>query len=134
MKTVGRVTIAAKIYGVVGFLAIVAGVTGWLGVDAMQRYEEKVGSMQRASGRAIHGERVNGLINSVVMDSRGIYMARDRAEAEKYGKPLLAGLKAIEKEMAAWAALLPEARRHELDGAAENVANFIKYRTELVRL
>jgi methyl-accepting chemotaxis protein len=129
-----NLTIAAKIYGVVGFLAVVAGVIGWLGIDAMQRYEAQVDEMQRASHRAVLGERVNGLINSVVMDSRGIYMSRDRAEAEKYAKPLLAGLKKIEETMAAWVALLPEQRRGELGKAGENVDYFVKYRSELVRL
>src|SRR4051812_19656142 len=108
MKRVASLSIAAKIYAVVGFLSVVAGVIGWLGVDAMQRYDAQVREIRAASERAVVGERINGLINAVVMDSRGIYMARDRAEAEKFAKPLLGNLKLMKDDIAGWVALLPE--------------------------
>jgi methyl-accepting chemotaxis protein len=34
-------------------------------------------------------ERINGLIYATVMDSRGIFMSADRAEAAKYADSLL---------------------------------------------
>ena len=46
------------------------------------------------TGDPVSAERAlqGGLINAVVMDSRGIYIARDRAEVDRFGKPLLANL------------------------------------------
>ena len=38
--------------------------------------------------RAIIAERLNALVNAVVMESRGVYMAATPAEVEKFGKPL----------------------------------------------
>jgi methyl-accepting chemotaxis protein len=107
---------------------------GWLGLDAMWRYNARVAEIRNASARAIIGERVNGLINSVVMDSRGIYMSRNADEADKFGKPLLANLKTIDADMKRWVELMPAARRPSMDGAVANTRKFIEFRTELVRL
>ena len=105
-----------------------------LGLHGMQSYGLKVAAMRNASQRAITGEQINGLIYAAVMDSRGIYMARDRAEAEKFAKPLLASLEAIGKAFDAWKALLPDARRPELAAAEHHVRDFIAFRQELARL
>jgi methyl-accepting chemotaxis protein len=134
MNRVAKLSIAAKIYGVVGFLSIIAAVIGWLGVDAMQRYEAQVREIRAASQRAVVGERINGLINAVVMESRGIYIARDRAEADKFAKPLLADLKLMKDDIGQWVALLPEHRRGEVTKAIESLDQFVAFRTELVRL
>src|SRR5882724_10344722 len=76
--------IGPKVYLVVGLLAVVAAAIGALGVDAMRTYNEKFRLIDRASNREILGERVNGLIYAVVMDSRGIYMSETLPESEKY--------------------------------------------------
>jgi methyl-accepting chemotaxis protein len=54
----------------------------------MHTYNEKVRLIDRASNREILGERVNGLIYAVVMDSRGIYMSDSVPESEKYAPAL----------------------------------------------
>ena len=58
--------------------------------------------MERASERATIGEKVNGLINGVVMDSRGLYLSNDAAEIDKFSKPLLENLARIEDLMSKW--------------------------------
>jgi methyl-accepting chemotaxis protein len=131
---IANLPIGAKIYAVVGFLAAVAAVIGWFGFAAMQQYEAQVDSMRAAMARAVIGEKVNGLINAVVMDSRGIYMARDVKEVEKYGKPMVANLHVIDEQMAKWLALMPASRRSEMDAAMANTRDFIKFRTELFRI
>ncbi len=126
--------IGTKIYAVIGLLALVAAAIGWAGVDAMQTYEAKVEQMERASTRAVLGERVNGLILAVVMDSRGIYMARDPNEVEKFGRPLLGNLARLESALAEWGELIPEARCESFRAAQEHARQFVRFRTELVRL
>jgi methyl-accepting chemotaxis protein len=91
--------IGPKVYLVVGLLALVAAAIGALGVDAMHTYNEKVRLIDRASNREILGERVNGLIYAVVMDSRGIYMSDTLPESEKYAPPLLKNLEQIKDLM-----------------------------------
>jgi methyl-accepting chemotaxis protein len=126
--------IATKIYCVVGFLACVAAAVAALGIDTLRTYTAKVSEMELASGRAVVGERVNGLINAVVMDSRGVYMSRDWHEAEKFAKPMLANLAIIQQRMAQWRGLMSEGEEQKLDPAADRAEEFVNYRKELIRL
>ena len=127
-------TVASKVYALLAVLALAAVAMGLLGLHGMRSYGLKAAEMRNASQRAITGERINGLVYAAVMDSRGIYMARDRAEAEKFGKPLLASLEAIGRAFDTWKTLLPEARRPELAAAERDIRDFIAFRRELVRL
>jgi methyl-accepting chemotaxis protein len=126
--------IGPKLYLVVGLLAAVATSIGLLGADAMRTYNEKVQQIDRASGRAVIGERVNGLIYAVVMDSRGIYMSTTPAESEKYAPLVLANLKRIGDLMKEWTALTEAEDSAIMTRANARVDEFIKFRTELVRL
>jgi methyl-accepting chemotaxis protein len=134
MKTVENLRIGTKIYTAVGLLALVALVIGWMGIDAIRTYDAQVDVITRASQRATIGERVNGAILSVVMDSRGIYMARDREESDKYGKPLIGNLRLMERLLAEWKALLPDDQKEQFARAEANAKSFVEFRTELVRL
>ncbi|MBI3454121.1 MAG: Tar ligand binding domain-containing protein, partial [Rhodospirillales bacterium] len=133
MQFLRRMKIGAKIYSIVGLLSLVAAVIGALGLEGMMTYNARVDEIALASQRAVIGEQVNGLINAVVMDSRGVYMARDVAEAEKFGAPLLKNLKTIEERMTRWLSLMPAERKTTTDRAMENVRKFVEFRAELVR-
>jgi methyl-accepting chemotaxis protein len=125
--------IAAKILAVVGLLAVAAAAIAGAGVHAIHVYSAHVEEMRLASERAIAGERLNGLVNTVVIDSRGINMSREVAEAEKCAKPLLANLTAIEAAMSYWAERLPTDRRQALDAARRQVPDLVTLRTEMVQ-
>jgi methyl-accepting chemotaxis protein len=112
---------------------IAAGAVG-VGLMSMLHYNQLAYTMEKASGRAVVGERVNSAVLSVVMDSRGIYMSSTAADVEKYGVPLLKSLDKARSLMAEWRNLLPPERQNELDAASAKVEEFIKYRSELVRL
>lgn len=129
-----RTGLAFKLNGVMLLLAAAAVSIAIIGLETIWTYQKKVADIQLASQRAILGKEANSLVLLVVMDSRGIYMARDHAEAEKYAKPILANLKLLGARMEQWRALLPETRRSELDGGIKGTQNFIAFRTELVRL
>ncbi|HYH18347.1 MAG TPA: methyl-accepting chemotaxis protein [Azospirillum sp.] len=130
----GNMRIGTKVYAVVGLLAVVAVVIAAIALTTIRTLEANVDNIQRASERAVLGEQVNGLILAVVMDSRGIYMSRDRQESEKFAKPLLENLRVLEQRMADWQRLLPDARRGELTAGMNSVRKFIEIRSELVRL
>jgi methyl-accepting chemotaxis protein len=125
--------IGTKIYSAVGLLSVVSICIAGLALLAVQTFNRQVGEVQSASQRAFVGEQINSMIYAVVMDSRGVYMARDRAEAEKFGVPLIKNLREIERLMKAWQDLLPAERKHETDKASENVGKFVEFRTEAVR-
>src|ERR1700690_3536695 len=71
--------IQGKIYGIVSLLAVVTLLATAVGFSGMQSYHDQVAAMTRASERALLGERIDGLVTAVGMDSRGIYMAGAKA-------------------------------------------------------
>ncbi len=81
--------------------------------------------MQRASERAVIGEQVNGLINAVVMDSRGVDRAKDPAEVERFGKPLLVNL----ARMSRWSTLVDADSRALFEECAGGMDGFVRLRT-----
>jgi methyl-accepting chemotaxis protein len=128
----GRV--APRIVSVVVLLSLVAAVLGYVAINGFEEYNRRVQEIDRASGRAIIGERINGLIYQVVMDSRGIYMATDRGESEKFAPLVLQGLARMHEQMDHWAALADPSQAATLDRARARLNEFIAFRTELVRL
>ncbi|PWC56051.1 methyl-accepting chemotaxis protein [Azospirillum sp. TSO22-1] len=134
MRLLKDLPISRKFGMVVTALALIAVAIATLGVQAMRTYDGYVDEITNASARAMDGERMNGLVLAVVMDSRGIYMARDGKEAEKYAPPLLKNLAGMDRLMKEWSAITPAAERAHNQEIAAKVREFITFRTELVRL
>ncbi len=76
IRWLGNTRIATRLFGILTLLGLIACISGGAAVQVLQVYSNTVTAMQRASERAIIGEQVNGLINAVVMDSRGVYTSR----------------------------------------------------------
>ena len=134
MFSLNRMSTAKKIYLLVLLLSMVAVAEDLLGLHALEDYGAAVEKINNASRRAIIGEQINAQVLSVVSDSRGIYMSHTKEEAAKFGTPLTASLKIVADKVDAWQALLPAGRERELDALEDSTNNFIKVRTELVRL
>jgi methyl-accepting chemotaxis protein len=134
VQFLNRWSIATKVYAIVGFLCAIALAIGAVAVDSIRAYTRQVEAMEAASQRAVLGERVNGHILSVVMDSRGVYMSRDLAEGARFGKPLIEVLAFLERDVAAWKKLVPPARSAQFAEVETQAAQFVKFRTELARL
>lgn len=134
MKWLANIKITAKIHVVVGLLALVAVVVAAQSLMALRTYDEQVELIQRASKRAVVGERVNGLVLATVMDSRGVYMAVDKAEAEKFATPLIATLKQLDTRLTEWRALVEPNDMAGFQTIEAAARDFIKFRTELARL
>jgi methyl-accepting chemotaxis protein len=107
---------------------------GIVAINGFQTYNALVREIDRASSRALLSERVNSMIYSVVNDSRGVYMSRSLAESEKYSPLIIQGLRKIEGLMKEWTSLIPPEDKEMMDRANARVAEFVKVRTELVRL
>ena len=134
MAMLKNLKIGPKIYLLVGLQVVVAAVTGLLGLLSMQDLAARSEAIEQAAERQVLSERINSLVLAVVMDSRGVYMARDTAEAEKFGKPLLANLGVLGDHMARLRSLSPAEERAAVDAVAAKTEEFIRFRTELVRL
>ena len=64
--------ISSQIFASVALLGLAAAITIVMGVQTLGRYAEMTDEMQAASARMLMAERMNGLVNAVVMDTRGI--------------------------------------------------------------
>jgi methyl-accepting chemotaxis protein len=129
-----RLKIGGRIYVVVATLALVSVVVAGLGIQAMRTYEAKVAEMTRLSRAAVIGERINAAILSVVMDSRGVYMGRDRTEIDRFGNPLLATLRQLGELLGEWRAVTAAADMEKFTAVEQAARQFIEFRTELVRI
>ncbi|MCX7382030.1 MAG: hypothetical protein NT133_11565 [Alphaproteobacteria bacterium] len=124
--------IAVRMRGGVLHLTL-AGLAGAaIGIGAVLTYGTQVREMEAAADRAITGERINGTINAVVMDSRGMYMSRSVAELEKFAPPLLANLVRLEDLARAWEEKLPAGRRGEIADAQTQLRRFVELRRQMV--
>ena len=73
---------------------------------------QRTKDLQRASIQAVYAERINTLIAMVVMDTRGIYSARNAGRIKYFVDGILRHLSGIEATMTAWLAIAePRERR-----------------------
>ncbi len=134
MVALGRMRIGAKIYAVVGMMAILAAGIAAMGQWAIISYDSHMAEIIAASRRAVVGERVGGDIYSVVMNSRGVYMSRDAKEVMKFGAPLLKTLERLDAHVAQWKALIPPSQSAAFTQLEGHLKQFLAFRRELVRL
>ena len=127
-------SIATRIIGAVLFLAALALGLSAFGVWTIRGFQDQVKRLDGADARALYAEQANGLVTAVVMESRGVYMSAQRADAEKFNKPLLADLDALTGVMRKWHDEIRPSDTAIFAKAAESVAQFVTFRTELVRL
>ncbi len=124
--------IALKVNLAVAFLALVAVIMVVLGLQGLSVYQKEVEGMGQASKRAVLSEQINGLINAVVMDSRGIYMARDAAELEKFAKTMTTSLTTLDKRLTAYEAVIDPAVEKDMRDAIAQGRTFIRFRTDMM--
>jgi methyl-accepting chemotaxis protein len=91
-------------------------------------------AMEAATLGAIYLERINGQVNAVVMESRGIYMSPSWKVAEPFGKLLLKRLGEMQATAKLWKEKPIEGERASLEAMAKGIDEFVRFRTELVRL
>jgi methyl-accepting chemotaxis protein len=127
-------TISNQISAAVLLLALSAVLAIYLGVDSLDRYARMTDSMQSASQRVAIAERMNALVNGVVMESRGIYMSRDAKEIENFALPLLQGLNEMRLLLEDWRPLIEDDDRQAFIAVDTRIAQFLRFREEIVRL
>lgn len=127
-------TISSQILAAISLLVIAAALAIGLGVHSLGQYARVTDEMQAASRRSSIAERINGLVNGVVMESRGIYMSADSAEAERFAPLLLQGLAEITLVMEEWRPLVDDQDRAAFASVDAAMQDFIRFRREIVRL
>ncbi|MCM5555737.1 methyl-accepting chemotaxis protein [Pleomorphomonas sp. NRK KF1] len=126
--------IQGKLYSIVAVLGVIAIGVALLGIRLMQGYNEQVDAFQLASQRAYDGEHLNRLITAVVMDSRGIYAAKDVEKAKPFADGIVKSLKAIDDLLVEWSSRVPDDRKAAFDAVVAKAKEFKTFRTETARL
>ncbi|MCK6450485.1 MAG: methyl-accepting chemotaxis protein [Alphaproteobacteria bacterium] len=134
MRYLSNLKIGSKILAIIAVMALFAGIQGFLAVRALTDYVATTKDLERTSRIAAMAEKMNGHVLAVVMESRGVYMSRDKAEVEKFAKPLLAQLEKMPPLMQDWRSLMDPAQRAQSDAAVGQLDQFVQFRRELVRL
>ncbi len=126
--------IGTKIFALVGALGAVIVAVAAIGITTVQTYDAVVDDVKSTATRALYSERLNRLVTAVVMDSRGIYMARDTAEAKRFGDGVVSALAEIDALLKQWDAIVPPSDRAAFDQLRKNAETFKAFRTETARL
>lgn len=129
-----NVKLKHKVVGLIAFLALLPVAGGGLSYLSLSKQSEAQDAAMAAKNGQMLLERINGLVYAIVMDSRGIYMSPDWGTAEPYGKGLVKNAKELEKTAQLLQAAAVGDQHPDLTQADSSIAEFIRFRTELVRL
>src|SRR5882672_11067269 len=127
-------SLKTKFMLVIGLLGLVPAVGVALNSYGLAASKQADAQMDIATQGARYGERINGFVYAAVMESRGIYMSPDWKTAEPYGKLLLRHLAEIEATAKVWKDKVIESERGRVEELSRSIAEFVRFRQELVRL
>jgi len=123
-----------KVGALIAVLALIPVVGAGLSYLSLTRQGAAQELAMRAKSGETYLERINGLVYAIVMDSRGIYMSSDWPSAEGYGKGIEKGAEELRTVTRLWEATVEPEHVPEFVDAEKTIAEFIRFRTELVRL
>ena len=126
--------IRTKIFALVGALSVVTGATTAIGVSTLRTYNEAVNDVRVSDTRALYGEGLNRLVTAVVMESRGVYAAKDTQAAKQFSQGILKLLADIDALLTKWASIVAEENKPFFEKLRKDAADFRTFRTETARL
>src|SRR3954453_721367 len=129
-----RLPVLGSVYAIIAALGLVVLAVGVIGVAAVYTTNKHVRELEEVANRAFFAEHANSLIYAVVMDSRGIYMSADAADRATYGAGVMKFLAELDANMTAWKQYVAPDDRSNFARAQARAQEFIRFRTELVRL
>ena len=128
------VTLKAKVLGLIlilGALPIVGAAFTYYRLHDQAVAEDL--AMATKSGQTSL-ERINGLVYAIVMESRGIYMSSDWDGAKRYGDGILKFAKELQETANQWSQHVIASEADALADVRKSIDEFVKFRTELVRI
>ncbi|PPD16563.1 MAG: hypothetical protein CTY25_01065 [Methylobacterium sp.] len=117
------------IMGLISVLSIVLVTLNWHNDAEEQALDQKIESAMKKLNLV---ERANGLVYAVVMESRGLYMTDDPAQADRFAKGLMRHLGTLGEVSQEWSKMLDERDRALFEGFSQQAQGFTRLRTQLV--
>ncbi|GLK70092.1 HAMP domain-containing protein [Ancylobacter dichloromethanicus] len=126
--------ITGKIYTIVAVLGLTTALVGGISFYTLvheSTLSEELDLLHRESFLA---ERINGLVSTVVMDARGIYMSEDAETAKPFVAGMTRSLDQLRDTLAESVAAEEAGARSSFAPVAKDLEQFIAFRSETVRL
>lgn len=122
----GRVTLLVLV------LTMLAVAGALVGAAVLRAHAARVDALTRDQERAFLVQRLDGAVYAVVMESRGIYMARAARQAEGFAEGLRRHTARIRSDMAALAALAAD--DESVPPLLDALGDFVRFREDLARI
>ncbi|MGU3362821.1 methyl-accepting chemotaxis protein [Methylobacterium sp. M6A4_1b] len=126
-------TIKAKILMFVLACGAITLLVAGVGISTLSAFNDAMVGSRHEARRALDAANLNRLVSNVVLESRGVYAAKDSADAQKYADRMRLNLTAMNDLLAALGRRVPEAERAQFARVAEGAATFTTLRQEIAR-
>lgn len=124
-------SIRARILVLVGCFSIMALVVTGLGLQTIADDNRTLGAYDHAYDNALRAERLNHIISNVVLETRGLYIARSDEELQGFIKGLNSNLDALQLAVVQWEAKLTPAESDRLASIQQDAQTFIGLRRQI---
>ncbi|MCK2056190.1 HAMP domain-containing methyl-accepting chemotaxis protein [Methylobacterium sp. 37f] len=105
-----------------------------IGISTLSAFNGAMEESRMAARRALDAANVNRLVTNVVLESRGVYAAKDTADARKYADRLRQNLTAMNRLLTEWGGRIPAEERAQFERVVQGAATFTTLRQEIARL
>ncbi|KQP96203.1 HAMP domain-containing methyl-accepting chemotaxis protein [Methylobacterium sp. Leaf117] len=105
-----------------------------IGISTLSAFNGSMEASRMAARRALDAANVNRLVTNVVLESRGVYAAKDTADARKYADRLRQNLTAMNRLLTEWGGRIPAEERAQFERVVQGAATFTTLRQEIARL
>jgi methyl-accepting chemotaxis protein len=129
-----KLSIAAKLYAIFALMATMTIALSAVAVQSARQHAALTGDFESANAGSWNVERANGLIYAMMMETRGIYLAQDRAAAAKYADALLTANDRIDVALSAWQVTVQNSDAAEFSRFTVRISDFQKFAPELARI
>ena len=127
-------SLKTRLYVIIAFLGLLPVLGVVFAWSAVQQATQDNAALDRIARGSIFLERINGLVYAIVMESRGIYMSSEWRVAEPFAKNLVRQLGELQEVSHAWKAEAIDSQRASVEELGRRIDQFVRFRTELVRL
>ncbi|MDI7775252.1 MCP four helix bundle domain-containing protein [Asticcacaulis sp. EMRT-3] len=127
-------SIRARIMALMACFALMALAVTALGLATISDYNRMMKTYGHAYENAWRGERLNHLVSNVVMDSRGIYLARNAEERDSFATNLRNNLDEVERLLAQWRADATPQELQKMQPILNQAQAFIVVRRDVIQL
>lgn len=96
-------------------------------------WSDQARAVQEAQQRSLYAAEMNADVYSVVMDTRGLIIAKTPRDTRKFADGMTHALAAMKARLDVWEALVPPEQRDGFAKLRQAVDSFIAFRTEVVK-